>query len=448
MPSVTEVSVQRTHAENRWSAEFYDMRLQNHYKAAVSWTPLGRLLSRTQYGLSRAMNDDRRGAPIYRMGELHGLFLGDAARYVEVSDSEFQHYRVDLDDLLFNRTNSTEFVGRTAIAKKNYQAVFASYLVRLRTRRDRLLPEFLVAYLNSAFGRKELRRRAMPSINQANISASELRRLPCPVLPIREQERIATLVNDAASRRDEARLSALRARTAIESELGLSSLDRSHTMDHASSLSMMQASGRWDAEYFEPRHLRLIDHLEGYARGAQPLLRLTQPVPLAGSPASNSGGTHQYVELADVDPDLLLVKRHERVAADELPGRARRLIRTGDVIVSAVAGSSDKVALVNSDYEGAFASNGFFQFRGGESDPAYVAALMSSTALRSQLERQATGGILSAVPHTRLRLVVAPNLPEKLQTVVATYIRTSHMNFAKSESLSSQAVAEVDSLLA
>ena len=87
-----------------------------------------------------------------------------------------ERFRVQRDDVLFNRTNSWEHVGKAAIWRHDEPGpAFASYLVRLHCG-DELLPEFLHLWLNWAPVQRAIRQFATPGVQQVNINPTNLRR--------------------------------------------------------------------------------------------------------------------------------------------------------------------------------------------------------------------------------------------------------------------------------
>jgi type I restriction enzyme, S subunit len=114
-----------------------------------SIAPLGDFLTESQYGLSVKGGPEGR-CPILRMtNRVDGRINCKKLQYADVTDKQLRSHRVERGDLLFNRTNSLELVGRTAIFDLPGHYVFASYLIRLRTKPDKLDPEFLNFYLGS-----------------------------------------------------------------------------------------------------------------------------------------------------------------------------------------------------------------------------------------------------------------------------------------------------------
>lgn len=173
---------------------------------------LGDFLAKSEYGISHALKNS---------GELAVLRMNNIAQgEAELSDVKFTDFHVPESlllkdgDVLFNRTNSLEHVGRTGIWRGQISpATFASYLVRLVPLRDRLRPEILNRMLNEPAIQKDMRRWATPGVHQVNINPTNLRRLPvafpCDLI---EQDRIGEMLDtlDVAIREAEAVVAKLR----------------------------------------------------------------------------------------------------------------------------------------------------------------------------------------------------------------------------------------------
>jgi restriction endonuclease S subunit len=118
-------------------------------------------------------------------------------QYVDMGTTDVDKYLVRPGDILFNRTNSPDLVGKTGIVREGIPAVFASYLVRLVCDESQVLPDFLNLYLNWEMTQMELRGMATRGVSQANISASVLATLPVPVPERAVQQRTIDLVGAA-----------------------------------------------------------------------------------------------------------------------------------------------------------------------------------------------------------------------------------------------------------
>jgi len=149
-------------------------------------------LDQCQYGLSVPSTEGGE-YPIVRMDELvDGYVSSEITKSVDLDEKTFRAFKLEKGDILFNRTNSYELVGRTAIFQLEGDYVFASYLIRLRPKLDMFDPHFLTLYL--IFSQDRLRQLATRAVHQANINATNLQTIAVPVPPLEEQQKIASIL--------------------------------------------------------------------------------------------------------------------------------------------------------------------------------------------------------------------------------------------------------------
>ena len=152
------------------------------------------LISSCEYGLSRAMSEHGH-YPIFRMNNIErGRMVGSPLAYIDLSPEDFARYRVRKGDILFNRTNTVELVGKVGIFALEGDFVFASYLVRLVASEEND-PRFLNYYLNSFEGQKRIAAKVTPSIGQANINTRSLKSVWAIKPPRGEQSAIADRID-------------------------------------------------------------------------------------------------------------------------------------------------------------------------------------------------------------------------------------------------------------
>ncbi len=172
-------------------------------KTTVGWIPeewdvqpLGSVTKKSQYGLSASSSVAGR-TPLLRMGNIEdGKVTYKNLAYVDISDEERTDYRVQEDDLLFNRTNSLDHVGKLGIVTNPKPAVFASYLVRFQLKKTLAHPAFVAYFFNTHESRNRLKRLATPGVCQHNINQSELKKhfvIPLPSFP--KQKKIAEILS-------------------------------------------------------------------------------------------------------------------------------------------------------------------------------------------------------------------------------------------------------------
>ncbi len=108
--------------------------------------------------------------------------MSDTKR-IDVPDNELEKCTVRRGDVLFNRTNSKELVGKTCVYNRDEMMVLAGFVIRVRVN-DKVLPEFLSAFLNTDFSKQMLLGMCKTAIGQANINAQELQNIGLYIPPI------------------------------------------------------------------------------------------------------------------------------------------------------------------------------------------------------------------------------------------------------------------------
>lgn len=173
-----DVSIEHTKKNLQNARELFQSYLNELFsKDGNGWIKRKlREIASTQYGLSRSMNDVGQGFKIFRMGELQDGKLLDTGKmkYADIDIHEFKKYQLFPEDILFNRTNSFELVGKTGIFELSGDYCFASYLIRILPKKGIILPQLLNYLMNSSGFQESIKQKASKSINQANINATIL----------------------------------------------------------------------------------------------------------------------------------------------------------------------------------------------------------------------------------------------------------------------------------
>lgn len=159
---------------------------------------VGNILELAEYGTSQKASEEAVGVPVLRMGNvtMQGELNLDSLKYMDLSAAELDKYRLQTGDLLFNRTNSKELVGKTGIWDGRFEAVAASYFIRLRVDGKRVDPWYVWCYFNSKHMKKCLFETARGAIGQANINAKEVKAFRLSVPPLALQQTFAAHVAD------------------------------------------------------------------------------------------------------------------------------------------------------------------------------------------------------------------------------------------------------------
>ena len=155
------------------------------------WTTIGTTCINIQYGSSRKSESTGTMA-VLRMGNIQNGRI-DTQKLVYTSDKEeIAHSPLEYNDLLFNRTNSKELVGKTAIYKSEVPAIYAGYLIRITPLID---SDYLNYVMQTQFYWVYCQNVRSDAIGQSNINAEKLKNFIYPLPPLHEQKRIAKKLN-------------------------------------------------------------------------------------------------------------------------------------------------------------------------------------------------------------------------------------------------------------
>ena len=154
------------------------------------WEKLGWMTCGVEYGTAAKSATTGR-VPVLRMGNIQNARFDWADLVYTSDDEEITQYRLHDGDVLFNRTNSPELVGKTAIYKGERPAVFAGYLIRVNHIRTVVDGQYLNLFLNSHAARQHGNDVKTDGVNQSNINGAKLSNYPFPYCSIEEQREIA-----------------------------------------------------------------------------------------------------------------------------------------------------------------------------------------------------------------------------------------------------------------
>lgn len=177
-------------------------------KTTIGWIPsswdvttVRSVVTEFQYGMSVPMQTSGT-LPILRMGNIQaGDVVLSGLKYVRLPERLTAAYLLRRGDVLFNRTNSQELVGKIGIFRSDETCVFASYLIRLKHDPTKVDSYYLGQLLDSHDAQCRIKRYATPGVQQVNINAKNLSKVLIPVPPgktgLEEQREIAAILEQA-----------------------------------------------------------------------------------------------------------------------------------------------------------------------------------------------------------------------------------------------------------
>lgn len=387
------------------------------------YAKIGEHLISSQYGISIEMNTDSVGYPIYRMNEIHDMLCDlDIDKCANITQAEYDRFALKDRDVLFNRTNSFEWVGRTGIYYQNddIQRTFASYLVRLNPK-DSILPEYLCAYLNCKYGEWDVKRRARQSINQTNVNPEEVKEIEIPILDIDLQQKIRCCFTQANSLRILSQKTYSEAELILHNGLGVNSVAVTDVNVSQKRFSDFINSGRLDAEYYQPKYDDLFSRLskfeskrlgdmvqirksiepgsEAYQNKGIPFMRVSNLSKFGFSDTEIHLSPDEYGDVIRPKQNTILLSKDGSV------GIAYKVEQDMNVITS---GAILHLTITDNEFM-----------------PDYLTLVLNSAIVGMQAERDAGGSIIQHWKPSEIENVIIPKLSKEIQQEITNKVKES-----------------------
>lgn len=397
----------------------------------LEYLPIKDFLIQSQYGLSMSMNEDGNGYPIYRMNEIHNMLCDlEVSKYAEISPDILNKFKLNSGDVLFNRTNSYEWVGRTGIYYAGDESrVFASYLVRFVTDPKKVLPEYFATYLNTKYGVRDIKRRSRQSINQTNVNPEEVKEIEIPLLNSDIQSLIQKCFHDAYWVLLHAEEVYKHAQLVLMEYLSIDqNIISCNNITVKNVRDSFCTSGRLDAEYYQPKY----DDYERALHTSDSVQSLCNLYDKNFLPKDEN--EYPYIELANVGT-MGEISDVEVIGGKDLPTRARRRVKKGQIIVASVEGSLRSCALITDEFDGALCSTGFYVLDSDSINPETLLVLFKSEPIQALMKQRCSGTILTAISKDELLGMPLPQIDTEIQKEISQKVQESFALRHKSEHL-------------
>lgn len=275
---------------------------------------------------------------------------------------------------------------------------------------------YLWAYLHGSFGQKLMWRSASQT-GQPHLTLNSIDGIHVPEYSMALQEAIEELYNQSVCVKQKSQSKYNEAVNTLEKYLGISKND-----SKAISTKMLSDSfktiGRLDAEYYQPKYEAIVKKLNT----RETVLSLCNLYDKNFNPDEKQ--TYQYIELADVGQSGDISDIDIQHGSD-LPTRARRIVKSGQVIVSSVEGSLQSCALITDEYDGALCSTGFYVLDSDCINSETLLVLFKSEPIQALMKQRCSGTILTAISKDELLSMPLPMIDDGIQKEIAVKVQES-----------------------
>lgn len=314
--------------------------------------------------------------------------------------------------------------------------------VAIKLKQDsKVLSHYVVVFLNTKYGLEQLQRRFTGNI-QMHLNLEECKNeVFIPIFSIDFQKQVQQIFEKSIAFGTESQQLYAAAEDQLLLELGLKDWQPENQNINVKSLSeSFLSSGRLDAEYYQSKYDEIEQRLTQYNTvdmlGNLCWINTENVIPKAGT-------SYQYIELANI-------KQNGEISGctydfgENLPTRARQVVKENQVMVSSIEGSLQSCAIVSKEFDGAFCSTGFYVIKSDYINSDTLLVLLKLEPIQQLFKKACSGTILTAMNYEQFSTVLLPIPDEKIQEEISSKIQKSFALKAESKRLLEQAKLMVE----
>jgi restriction endonuclease S subunit len=388
------------------------------------------------YSLNNDVTYQDSGIPFVRCVNMRNGFIdfSDLLYINEQANELLRKSAIKLNTVLLSMSGS---VGNVAYAQENWNYPINSNqdIAKIHFKKS-YNPYVAFAFMLSKYGQNFMIREARGSVQQ-HVYLSQIEKMRLPIFCTVFCKAIERTVQQSHKARDNAEFFYKSAESRLLTDLGLTDFTASTEPVAVKSFAdSFGTSGRLDAEYYQQKY-------EDYETAINTTHKLYELCDVHDSSFVPHKGEYKYIELADIGA-AGNITGCTSAPFEELPSRARRLVKSGQVIVSSIEGSLSSCALVTEDYNGAICSTGFYVVDSTSINSETLLVLFKSEPIQQLMKKRCSGTILTAISKTALETMPFPLICDDKQNEVADLVKKSFILRRQSEQFLERAKRAVE----
>lgn len=339
------------------------------------------------------------------------------------SHSKRKNSEVRKNDLLMTIIGANEeVVGRVVLVREDISANVNQNIAGIRIRKIQVLPEYVEAFLSTRTGRN-LILRISRTATRVNMNLKEVKAIRIPIPPKKIQEKIIKIMERARTERKQNLKEAERLEKEVD-DFFLKKLGLAYPEEKEESVFIAELDERFDPYYYHPRFKQIMDSFSG---GEFRLKKLKEVVEFSNKqidPKKEPNRLFKYIQIQNIDKVNRKISSYTPILGKDAPGRAKMLIKEGDILLPILGGSLKSIAIVPKEFDDEVATNGFAILRTDDANfRHYVFHYLITEFSQIQIERQLTGAIMSSISKSELENLLIPLPPPTTQESIAKKIQ-------------------------
>lgn len=364
--------------------------VKNKLPQGWRWEKLSALRESIEYGYTASANKNPVGPKLLRITDIEsGEINWDSVPYCECSEADKKKYRLNDGDIVFARTGST---GNSCLIKSPPEAVFASFLIRIKLNQKLASPEYVLKFFKSPLYWRVMNKQMRGGI-QKGFNASMLAEMQVPIPEhTKEQENIAGKLDIKVSQSEKMRQAALKQKEAISAMQG-AILREAFPYKEGDKLPQ---GWKW-----EP----IKDYIEDI---------------ITFNKERWEQNRFRYIDISSIDNIKKEIISTSEIDTKDAPSRAKSILKQNDVIISTVRPNLNAVAIVSEEYSGCIGSSGFCVLRAIENHllPKFLYYYLTSPHFIKKVSDMVQGAMYPAINNSDVVESLIP-LPPKIDIQVS-----------------------------
>lgn len=327
-------------------------------------------------------------------------------------------------------TKGGEYIGEATLVPSYYDEYGTCRdILSIKMEGASVSGEYLTSYFMSSHGKNELIRTKSVQ-GQPHLTVEKVADIKVPVFDQGFQDEIASLWESFYEMIDDAEAHLDQAKYVFYEALGMTGYKSNQKDFFSQDVSTALFVQRFDVEYYEKKWSKLVEKLknDGIAFEKVKFIKETYAF-------DDPKEKFNYITLSDIDDRSGIIKNLKSMEAHKLPDRAKRKVKKGDVLVSSLKGSKEKISIVDVELENMVASTGFYVVRDSKFLPEVLYLIFRSDFYDLFIEQMSSGSIMSSLTDKYFKQFELPVLSDDIQNEiseeVSLYFQARHMAFER-----------------
>ena len=402
---------------------------------------------------------EENGVKYIRTGDIkeYGLDLNNCAT---IRNDFISEIKLSIGNLLITRKGN---YGKSQVINKKeiLKSIISSeiFLIKLKN----INPYYADTFLKSKFGQSQFERN-IHGVSNFSVTQEALLNFLIPIFPKEFQLEIEAMVKDSHKALENSKKLYKEAEKILYEALGLDAENPLESIlsfreknkvihNHLKRYKRLNISirtykesylktGRLDAEYYQVKYDLIENVIKSYYWGYDTLdieeIKDANFIP-------NEEEKYRYIELADIVNGNITEPLED--FGKNLPTRARRKVKTGDLIISSVEGSLSSCALITEEFDNCIVSTGFYVLKSNFLNSETLLVIFRSELFQKYLNKFPSGTILNAISKDGLKNILIPHLDLKIQRKIEAKVKQSFELRDKSKELLENAKVKIENAI-